>query len=272
MRSLRELQFGFAEAIFGQEANDFAQEVVVDGLSSGRRLAIYRNNVFGRLTETLQAVYPVVQRLVGEGFFKFAAAEYISHYPSQSGDLHHYGLEFAGFLANFPPAAELSYLPDVAHLEWACHEVFHEADHGPLPLKQLQAVPPERYGDLKFRLHPAAQLIASLFPIHRIWEVNQPGYSGDQTVDLAIGEVRLLVKRSGRVAELNVLTSGEWCFLSTLADGCSFGEACETAFAAEPSFDLESALRRRVADLTLVDFFDVQPAIFPLDISLNSKV
>lgn len=91
-------------------------------------------------------------------------------------------------------------------------------------------------------------------------------------VDLAIGEVRLLVKRSGRVVELNVLTSGEWCFLSTLADGRRFGEACETAFAAEPSFDLESALRRRVADLTLVDFFDVQPAIFPLDIGLNSKV
>ena len=272
MRSLRELQLGFAEALFGQEASDLAQDVFADGLSSGRRLPIYRNNVFGSFTKALQSVYPVVQQLVGEGFFKFAAAEYISRYPSQSGDLHHYGRQFAEFIASFPPAAELSYLPDTARLEWACHEVFHAADHGPLPLEQLQAVPPGCYGDLKFRLHPAARLIASLFPIHRIWEVNQPGYSGDQTVDLAIGEVRLLVKRTGRVVELNVLTSGEWCFLSTLVDGCSFGEACETAFAAEPSFDLESALRHRVADLTLVDFFDAQPAIFPLDIGLNSKV
>lgn len=260
MRSLHELQLGFAEAIFGQKANDFAQEVVVDGLSSGRRLAIYRNNVFGSFSKALQSVYPVVEQLVGEGFFKFAAAEYISRYPSQSGDLHHYGKQFAEFIANFSPACELSYLPDTARLEWACHEVFHEADHGPLPLEHMQAVPSERYRDLKFRLHPAARLIASPFPIHRIWEVNQPGYGGDQMVDLVMGEVRLLVKRFRRVVELNVLTSGEWCFLSTLADSRSFGEACETAFAAEPTFDLEAALRHRVADLTLVDFFDVQPA------------
>ena len=93
--SLRELQLGFAEAIFGEGANDFAQEVVVDGLSSGRRLAIYRNNVFGNFSKALQSVYPVVEQLVGEGFFKFAAAEYISRYPSQSGDLHHYGKQFA---------------------------------------------------------------------------------------------------------------------------------------------------------------------------------
>ncbi|MBN8761722.1 MAG: hypothetical protein BGO61_13055 [Thiobacillus sp. 65-69] len=272
MRSLRELQLGFAEAIFSQETSEFAQEIAANGLSGEHRLAIYRNNVFTRLTEALRSVYPVVQQLVGEGFFKFASAEYISRYPSQSGDLHHYGRQFAEFLANFPPAAELSYLSDVARLEWACHEVFHEADHGPLALEQLQAVPPERYGDLKFRLHPAARLIASSFPVHRIWEVNQPGYSGDQTLELAEGEVRLLVKRSARIVELYVLTSGEWCFLGMLADGRSFGEACEAAFVTEPGFGLEPALRRWVADLTLVDFVEAWPAIFLLDIGLNSKV
>jgi hypothetical protein len=256
VRSLHELQRGFVDAIFGQDTSEFAQEIVANGLSVEHRFAIYRNNVFTHLTEALQSVYPVIQQLVDKGFFKFAAAEYISRYPSQCGDLHHYGRWFAEFLANFPPAAELSYLPDVARLEWACHEVFHEADHGPLPLEQLQAVPPERYGDLKFRLHPAARLIASSFPVHRIWEVNQPGYSGDQTLELAEGEVRLLVKRSARIVELYVLTSGEWGFLSVLADGSSFGEACEAAFAREPGFDLEPALRRWVADLTLVDFVD----------------
>jgi hypothetical protein len=40
-----------------------------------------------------------------------------------------------------------------------------------------------------------------------------------------------------------------------LADGCRFGAAGEAAFATQPGFGVEPALRRSVAGLPGVDFF-----------------
>ena len=84
-----------------------------------------------------------------------------------------------GFSPALSLRAQLAYLPDVARLEWAWHRAFHAADRAPLALERLAAVPPERYGQVRFRLHPSAQFIASDYPLLRIWEVNQPAYAGE---------------------------------------------------------------------------------------------
>ena len=49
-------------------------------------------------------------------------------HPSRSGDLNDYGEDFADFLADYPHARELSYLPDVARLEWLVQIVYYAAD------------------------------------------------------------------------------------------------------------------------------------------------
>ena len=56
-------------------------------------------------------------------FFGEAARQYIVGHPSLSGDLNDYGGEFAQFLAAYPHAADLPYLPDVARLEWAINNL-----------------------------------------------------------------------------------------------------------------------------------------------------
>lgn len=81
-----------------------------------RGFAAYRNNVYGNLRHTLRSVYPVVERLVGNDFFGFAASAYIDGQASCSGDLNQYGGEFPAFLLAFPPAQGLPYLADVAAL------------------------------------------------------------------------------------------------------------------------------------------------------------
>jgi uncharacterized membrane protein YphA (DoxX/SURF4 family) len=99
-----------------------------------------------------------------------------------AGDLHKFGGSFATFLETFEPAAGLSYLPDMVRLEWAYHEVFHATRHAPLDPLALATAPFERQGELRFRLHPAARLVESPFPILRIWQVSQnvdnTGYGG----------------------------------------------------------------------------------------------
>ncbi|HUM92788.1 MAG TPA: DNA-binding domain-containing protein, partial [Candidatus Competibacter sp.] len=94
MLRLRELQLGFAAAVLDNIESDFDRHVRDAGLGGARRLRVYRNNAVLGLTGALEAVYPVARRVVGEGFFRYAAAQYIARYPSRSGDLHAFGDHF----------------------------------------------------------------------------------------------------------------------------------------------------------------------------------
>ncbi|HLE93254.1 MAG TPA: putative DNA-binding domain-containing protein [Sulfuricaulis sp.] len=251
MPSLPELQRGFFQAIVDKAAPEFIQEIEPGRFPAAQHLNVYRNNVIESLTSALQAVYPVVTRLVSEGFFRYASAGYIAKYPPRSGNLHEFGGHFGDFLAVFSPTRELVYLPDVARLEWARHRAYHAADCIPLDFETLAAVPPSEYGNLIFRLQPSAHLITSAYPVLRIWEVNQQGYEGDSTVSLDEGGVSLLVIRRSEV-EIEALSTGELALLSAIAAGRPFALAAEAALDAEPDLDLSAALARHVRLGTLV--------------------
>lgn len=255
MLGLRKLQLDFAAAVLDGAQKGFERHIHAAGLSGARRLQIYRNNTLLNLTASLKATYPVVCRLVGNQFFEYAATQYIAGYPSRSGDLEEFGDCFPVFLENFAAAAELVYLPNVARLEWAYHQIFHAARHSPLDLAALAQVPTEQQGDLHFQLHPAARLLESVFPILRIWQVNQEDYAGDAAVDLTMGGIKLLAfRRENLEIEFQPLDDGEFSLLSALAEDCTFAIACEQALAAQPDFDLPACLTRHIMQGVLVSF------------------
>jgi hypothetical protein len=254
MDSLSELQVAFVKRIFSEADTGFGAQVRAHGLSGDRRLRVYRNNMLVSLTAALQAVYPVTQRLVGNGFFDFAATRYIQAHPSRSGDIHDFGAAFAEFLSEFEPAAGLPYLPDVARLEWAYHDVFHAAGHAPIDIEALRQVPETRYDDVRFVVHPAARLLASDYPILRIWQVNQKDYTGDESVDLAEGATKLLVIRRDLEIEMRPLGEGEFALLRAMADGVNFSTACERSVTTQEDVDVAAEFRKHVGLNTLVDF------------------
>ena len=254
MPSLREFQTAFRDGIFGAADGQVTAFIRATGAAPEDRLAIYRNNIFHNYQEALRAVYPVVERLVGAEFFRCAAHEYILRNPSSSNDVHGYGGQLGAFLAGFAPARDLIYLADVARLEWLWHECFHGAEHGPLAIERLADAPENSYEALQFDLHPACRLLASPYPVHRIWEVNQSEYEGEPAVDLAAGGVRLLLRRDARSIVLETLSEGDDAMLRALREGSAVGEAARRAVAADSSFDLGQFLRRYVANCVLVDF------------------
>lgn len=256
MSSLYELQLGFMAAIFTGESNGFDLEVVEDGIPGKQRLDIYRNNIFGGLTQALRLTYPAVHTLVGEAFFSHMAKGYIYEHPSTSGDLTRFGSGFPAFLEGFPPAGDLPYLPDVAYLEWLCHMSYHAADHAPLALERLANLPPERYDNLRFRLHPACHLFASSYPIHRIWQICQPDYAGNETVDISLGGANLLVQRRALRVASQPLSKGEFALLGAFSSEQGFAEACAATLKAEPGFDLSGSLQRFVTQAIVVDFLE----------------
>jgi hypothetical protein len=255
MLSLRELQRGFSAAtLFGDGAAVARLAIVAGNLDPQTRIAIYRGNILGNYRKVLAATYPVVRRLVGGPFFDAATDQFVRGYPSRHGDVNRYGGDYAVFLASYPPARELNYLADVAHLEWAIDQANIAGNAAALDVAALAAVAPDALAELRFHLHPAARLLASPFPILRIWQVNQPGHEGDHHVDLGEGADTLLVTRSSHGIAIDRIGKGEHALLGALAANATLGVAATRATAVEPEFDLAEALRRHVANHTVVAF------------------
>jgi hypothetical protein len=253
--ALRELQFGFANAVFDESlAEAFSRYIRSDGLSGARRLRIYRNNYLANSGEALAAVYPATLRLIGADFFRQAAGRYAREVRSTSGDIRRYGGSFPDFLASLEDLANFPYLRDVARLEWAWHRAFHSESANPLDLLALRNIAPEDYPALRFRLQPAARLLASDYPILRIWQVNLEEWQGDQTVDLGEGGVNLLILRRENSVTVETLPPADYRLLESLNLGDRLAKAIADGLAAEPDFDFGGALARFVSRGVLVGF------------------
>lgn len=252
MPSLRELQCAFVGELLENGTRSVSESIVADDFTGDELIRVYRNNLFISLAEALRASYPVVDKLVGEGFFAYMANRFVKKHPSRSGNLHDFGAELADFVAHFEPAASLPYLSDVARLEWARQRAYHAAESPELDLSELQRVPAERYHQLRFRLHPSVGLITSPFPILQIWEANQEEPPREQAVRLDSGEERVLVlRRNGHIA-MNRLEAGEHALLGLFMAEQSLSAAVDAALATDPTFDLGNTLRRQVMLGTVV--------------------
>ena len=250
MLSLRELQLRFVAALY--EGTDAVAVPCIEGdaADGAARLAVYRNNLREGFIKTLALEFPVVERLVGEAFFRRTALDYQLQHPSRHGDLTHVGEPFAEYLRGRFGAGEYAWLPDVAALEWALQEVAVAAGAPGLDVAALAGVPPHRYQDLVFEPHPATRLIDSPFPVVRIWQTNQPDAPAE-SVDLDAGGDHVLVRRRGDELEFVRLTIADFTFARMLARRTPLGLATDASLAVDPAFDLGASLTR----LTLAGAF-----------------
>ena len=221
-----------------------------------RRLGFYRGNVQASAHKALRNAFPVCERLVGEHFFEGMAYAYAAAHPSASGNLNDYGIDLPAFMRAFAPAASLPYLPDVAALEWRVHRAYYAADRPPLDLRELAALSPERYADLRVVLHPACALLSTATPAARIWAAHQPGSDGNFAVDADDGPDRALVHRPAYRVEVAVLDAAPYAFLLACETGESLDAATRAAQAHDHAFALEAHLagwvrERVVAELRL---------------------
>ena len=230
---------------------DFLAELFAAAPASRPGLEIYRRTALANLHGALASVYPVVLRLVGAAFFREAAERFARAQASTSGDLNLYGAGFADFLVAYPFARALAYLPDVARLEWACHESFHAADAPALDAAALAAVPPDRHGAIRFILHPAVRLVASDHPVLSIWEANQPGRDG--TPDASTGEQVVVTRVDGEVRTLRAPLP-EWRCVAALARGDTLEEAVDAAGPDADAAFLAPLLARLAANGALAGF------------------
>ncbi|MEW6314010.1 MAG: DNA-binding domain-containing protein [Pseudomonadota bacterium] len=243
----------FARAVRGKDALDESRGACMH-YPLATALDIYRNNLRGNLQGALAVAYPVTERIVGTDFFRLMARAYIDDHPSASGNLHHYGEQFAPFIANFAHARTLGYLADVAALEWACHLAYYAEDAGTIDLEKLARVPVQLHEQVRLLLHPTCHLVRSPYPVAAIWHAHQPGAPDEFRIDLDQGPCNALVTRVDDEVQVRELPDADADWVQRLQQGLPLGKASAATLALYHVFDLPAALLGLVKHGTIAGF------------------
>ena len=211
-----------------------------DGRPRGKRFAVYRNNVVSGLVRALKTRFPAVERLVGEEFFAAMARLFVTQHPPRSPLLMCYGDDLPDFIQDFPPAAELPYLGDVARIEAARTRAYHAADARPINPARLATIAPMALMRMRVTLHPSAEVVRSAHPAVTIWAMNagvlEPGPIDNWRPQDA------LVLRPELEVEVRELPPGGAAFLAALARSETLAAAAEAGAADHEGFDLVANL------------------------------
>ena len=197
------------------------------GRPAPKRFAVYRNNVVVSLTRALEDGFPTVAKLVGEIFFAAMAGAFVRAHPPTSPVLTLYGVDFADFLADFPPVARLGYLPDIARLDYGLRQSYHAADAVPA---DLTFVTPEALMHSRLTFAPAVRLLVSDWPVHSIWLANAK--SGPKPVMRAEA---VLITRPEFDPEPQLLGPGCAAVIAALQEGAPLVAALDAAPDCDPT-------------------------------------
>jgi uncharacterized protein len=244
LTKLHEQQQAFSAAVLARDPQALPLQALFTGSPAHitRRLAIYRANLQAARINALSAAFGTVEKIVGADFFEGLSREYGRAHPSSQGDLHGFGAHFAHFLESFEPTKELPYLPDVARLDWALHCADAAADAPALTAPALvQALGAHAADSVRIKLHPAAAMVSSRFPLWDIWLFNHaadaqaaaPNWEQAQTV---------LVSRSQWRAVPRPASAAEVAALTALQNGENLEAALSAALKIEPQLDLAAQL------------------------------
>jgi hypothetical protein len=229
------------EAAMAAALLDPARPVPASAPGAERRFAVHRNNVVAGLVDALGAAYPAIRSLVGEPFFRAAAAEFVRTNPPRSPVLHEYGGEFPDFIAAFPPAARVPYLGDVARLERAWLAAYHAADVEPVAIDVLGRIDSGDLPCLTFAMHPSLAVIASPYPTVSLWSATT-GRMPAEDIDLGTPEIALVARPRASV-DVVAISDDTAEFCTGLLAGAPLGSIARSASRAAP-FDLAVELAR----------------------------
>ena len=236
--ALARFQDAFAQALLapgGTPVAAFASEVAA--LTAQPAFAVYRNTVMKGCIDALQANYPAVARLVGEEWFRAAAAIHVREALPADPTLLRYGAAFADFLARFDPAAELPYLPGVARVDRLWTEAHAAPDADVLDPSAVARLAPEALAATVLHPHPAARWAwFADAPIYTIWSRNRDVATLNDNLDWQ--PEGALLTRPRDAVEWIPLDAGGCAFLDTCAAGANLAAAAQKALEAQGNTDL----------------------------------
>lgn len=202
--------------------------------------AVYRNTVAKACMDALAANYPVVQRLVGEAWFRAMAAAYLQAQPPRDGRLLLYGEGLPDYLAQCTSDMGTPYLGGVAQLDRWWTEAHASADASAVSADDLATLPADALSSVCLKPHPAARWAwFDGVPAYSLWRCHRESPQADPALGGITwqGEGALLTRPGGTVLWAP-LSRGGVSLMAACSAGRSLGEAAAEAALAEPGVDL----------------------------------
>lgn len=230
MPTLLEVQRAMRQSLVDGADAAIAAMVLANGIPPAERLGIYRGNATAALVEALRLSYPAIEKLVGGPCFEGCARRFIAASPPESVWLYDYGAGFSALLAGLGELAHLSYLPDVARLEWAINGALHAPDHERLDAAALAALAAADPSRLRLVPHPAVRWLSVASPADAIWRAVLE--DDDETlarIDPADGPHGLLVERGDAGLHVLRLPEASWRLMAALFAGATLEAALAAA-------------------------------------------
>ncbi len=256
---IKKFQQVFAENLFSDKILPSANEDLLDHivpmfgdsdqkLEAVERLKIYRNNVILSLRDAVGDTFPVVKRLIGDDCFNAAAVSFVRQNPPEHPSLLFYGETFIEFIATYPACVELTFLSDVALLEWNYIRAFHAENVTLLENSTLDNIAPESLGNVVFSLHPSVNFMQSQWPVDDIWEENLKEEVATIELDTD-AQCNLLIYRKDYQVEVINLAYECFNLLTALSQGKTIVEAWEYAVELQLKAELEPLAETELSNM-----------------------
>ena len=256
MGELGKFQDAFAAALAERTSAPIAGWLA-DGETDPAGLAVYRNTIAKGCVDALAANFPTVASLVGDEWFRAAAALYAGDNPPTSAALLTYGETFPDWLARFPPAEDLPYLPAMALLDRMWTTVLFAPEAPPLDAEAF-ALAPETLAAARPRLHPSLAFAGFDSGLPGLWLAAREPDPGEMM--LADTPQAVLIVRPRDAVVSRLLDAAGLAFLAAVRDGATLGEAITAAAEADPAADLPALFAALIADGVFVTLDPGDPA------------
>ncbi|GAA5182281.1 DNA-binding domain-containing protein [Niveibacterium umoris] len=253
MNTLHQTQCTFQQAILTRRLPD---GLLADSTgTAAARFEIYAEAYRARLLTALRDNYPVLRAVLGDEDFDALGLAYIAAHPSRHPSIRWFGDALHAFATSDPARLPHPALGDLIRMEWALRHAFDADDATPWSLDELASTPPEGWHLLRFALHPSACLLDVEWAVEAVW--HQLTADPDASVEPPEEDPHtLLIWRQGLDTRFRSLDAVASQFIYALADGATFGEACEQVSPLMPEEEIAqrvtTMLAQFIADEVLI--------------------
>lgn len=226
MSRLAQLQASFQAYILDKHNDEFKQSIIDDvKVGADKRLSIYADAYRLRIIEALKTAYPKLYILLGDDLFDTTASQYIDQYPSRYRNMRWVGNQMPQHLTKVLPQHPIA--AELASFEWALGLAFDAEDMPVLQRQDLSTVPTESWGDLRFKMHSAVQLLDLQWNVIPVWQAldNEESPPLPKEVDTPC-----LIWRADLNSHYRSMSLQEFKSMQQIAEGASFGDMCESLY------------------------------------------
>ena len=164
-----------------------------------------------------------------------------------STSLRHFCDALPDFLANTPPFEQHPVITEIATFERRLMDAFDAAESDRAGLPDLQAVIPEDWPAMRFRLHPSVQLLHTEWNSIEIWRALKDEVTPPDASNIT-PQYWLLWRGRDRLSQFRPLGQDEQTLLARVVAGSEFSALCESLLQWYPDNEVSVVSLRYITD------------------------